>query len=69
MPYQGGYSLNIYTTFTKVSGSVSAATMGATLMRPFVGDSSQFIPRAIEQIVQGVQQAGGTVTLVEAYPS
>lgn len=69
MPYQGGYSLNVYTTFTKVSGGVNAATMGATLMRPFVGDSGQFIPRTIGQIVEGVQQAGATVTLVEAYPS
>lgn len=69
MPYQGGYSLNVYTTFTKASGSFNAATMGATLMRPFVGDSGQFIPRTIGQIVEGVQQTGATVTLVEAYPS
>ena len=27
MPYQGGYSLNVYTTFTKTSGSFNAATM------------------------------------------
>jgi hypothetical protein len=69
MPYQGGYSLNVYTTFTKTSGSVNAATMGATLMRPFVGDSGQFIPRTIGQIVEGVQQTGARVKLVEAYPS
>ena len=69
MPYQGGYSLNIYTTFTKASGMISAATLGATLMRPFVGDSGQFIPRTIAQIVEGVQQTGATVKLVEAYPS
>jgi len=69
MPYQGGYSLNVYTTFTKSSGSFNAATMGATLMRPFVGDSGQFIPRTIGQIVEGVQQTGAAVTLVEAYPS
>jgi len=69
MPYQGGHSLNIYTTFTKASGSFNAATMGATIMRPFVGDSGQFIPRTIGQIVEGIQQTGATVTLVEAYPS
>ena len=69
MPYQGGYSLNIYTTFTKVSGSVNAATMGATLMRPFIGDSSQFIPKTIRQIVENVQQTGAVIALVEAYPS
>jgi hypothetical protein len=69
IPYQGGYSLNIYTTFTKISGSVTPATMGVTLMRPFVGDSGQFIPRTIEQIVENIRQAGATLTLVEAYPS
>lgn len=69
MPYQGGYSLNIYTTFSKASGMFSAATMGATLMRPFVGDSGQFIPRTIGQMVEGLQQTGATVKLVEAYPS
>jgi hypothetical protein len=68
MPYQGGYSLNIHTTFTKASGSFNAATLAATLTRPLVGDTSQFIPRTIGQIVAGVQQAGATVTLVEAYP-
>jgi hypothetical protein len=69
MPYQGGHSLNIYTTFTKASGAFNAATMGASIMRPFVGDSGQFIPRTIGQIVEGIQQTGATVTLVEAYPS
>jgi hypothetical protein len=68
MPYQGGYSLNIYTTFSKASGSFNAATLGATLARPLVGDSSQFIPRTIGQIVDGVQQAGASVALLEAYP-
>lgn len=68
MPYQGGYSLNIYTTFSKASGSFNAATLGATLVRPLVGDSSQFIPRTIRQIVAGVQQTGATLALLEAYP-
>jgi hypothetical protein len=69
MPYQGGYSLNIYTTFTKASGAINAATLGATVMRPFVGDSGAFIPRTIGQILEGVRQTGATVKLVEAYPS
>ena len=33
MPYQSGYALNVYTTFTKASGAFSAATLGATLAR------------------------------------
>ena len=68
MPYQGGYSLNVYTTFSKASGSFNAATLAATLARPLVGDTSQFIPRTLGRIVAGVQQTGATVTLLEAYP-
>jgi hypothetical protein len=68
MPYQGGYALNTYTTFTKASGAFSAATLGATLARAVVGDSSQFIPRTIAQVVDAVKQTGAVVTLVEAYP-
>jgi hypothetical protein len=68
MPYQGGYALNIYTTFTKASGAFNSAVMAATLMRPLVGDTSQFIPRTIAYMVDGVKQTGSTVTMIEAYP-
>jgi len=68
MPYQTGYSLNIYTTFTKASGAFSAATLGATLARSVVGDSSKFIPRTIANIVDSVKQTGATVAMTEAYP-
>lgn len=68
IPYQGGYGLNVYTTFSKASGGFNAATLGATLARTVVGDSSQFIPRTIAQVVEAVKATGATVTLVEAYP-
>jgi hypothetical protein len=68
MPYKGGYALNVHTTFTKASGAFSAATLGATLARSVVGDTSQFIPRTIKAIVDGVSATGATVKLVEAYP-
>lgn len=68
MLYQGGLVLNIYTTFTKASGAFSAATLGATLARTVVGDSSQFIPRTIAEVVDGVKATGATVTMTEAYP-
>lgn len=69
MPYQGGLSLNIHTSFEKTSGALSPAVLAATLMRPLVGDSSQFIPRTIKSIVEGVQATGAKVTLVESYPN
>lgn len=68
MPYQGGYSMNIYSTFTKASGGFNTAVLAATLARAVVGDSSQFIPRTIQEIVQSVQGTGASVKLVESYP-
>ena len=68
IPYQGGYALNVYTTFVKASGAFNAATLGATLARTVVGDSSQFIPRTIAALVTAVEATGASVTLVEAYP-
>lgn len=69
MPYQGGWSLNVYTTFRKASGAFNAQTFAATLMRPLTGDSSQFIPRTVNGMVEAVKATGATVTLVEAFPS
>lgn len=68
MPYTGGWSLNIYTTFEKASGAFSAATLGATLARTVVGDSSQFIPRTIASMVESVNATGAKATVIEAYP-
>lgn len=68
MPYQNGWSLNVYTTFAKSSGAFSAATLGATLARTVVGDSSQFIPRTIAAIVDNVNATGATAKMLEAYP-
>jgi hypothetical protein len=68
MPYRRGYALNIYTTFSKASGAFNAEVLAATLMRPLVGDSSQFIPRVIAEVVDAVKQAGATARVVEAYP-
>jgi len=68
MPYQGGWSLNVYTTFAKASGAFGAATLGATLARTVVGDSSKFIPRTIAAIVDSVNATGATAKLLDAYP-
>ena len=68
MPYRGGWSLNVHTTFVKASGAFSAATLGATLAHTVVGDTSQFIPRTIAAMVDNLKAAGASVTLVEAYP-
>lgn len=68
IPYTEGYHIDIYTQFTKESGAFSVESLGATLARAVVGDSSQFIPRTIGQIVDSVKATGSDVTLVEVYP-
>ena len=68
LPYQGGYHLDVYTKFSMASGGFNPQTLGATLARNVVGDSSQFIPRTIASVIDSVKQTGATVDLVESYP-
>lgn len=68
LPYTAGYHVDMYMTFQRKSGAFSTEALGATLMRPFVGDSSQFIPRTVKEILAAVEQAGATTSLVEQYP-
>ena len=51
-----------------VVAAFKSVVMAATLMRPGAGDSAQFTPRTIGYLVEGVNRAGATVTMVEAYP-
>lgn len=61
-PHQGGVNLDIYTSFQIQSGGL--ANLGADIARSVVGDSSQFIQRSIEAVIQNVQATGATVTKV-----
>ena len=67
--YAGGYHLDFYTRFDRQSGGFSAKTLAATLMRPLMGDSSQFIPRTIGNVTGEIEKLGLTPTLVDSYPS
>lgn len=66
--YEGGFHVDVVREFVKSSGSFSAATLGATLARTVVGDSSQFTPRMMDDLVTSMEKAGATVTVVESYP-
>lgn len=68
-PYKDGYHIDFHTTYTKTSGGVSTQALGYALTRSVMGDSSQFIPRTIKAVVDGVQGAGATVVLMEKYPN
>jgi hypothetical protein len=67
-PYSEGYWLTVYSTFSKTSGMVSTNILGADLARAFVGDSSQFIPRTVSEVIAAVKATGATVSVLEAYP-
>lgn len=67
-PYKGGYHLDFYSAFTKSSGGFSAEALGDSLARSIVGDSSQGIPKTIDDVLTSVKGIGATVSLVEKYP-
>lgn len=67
-PYADGYWMTVYSTFSKRSGASSPTMLGADLARAFVGDSSQFIPRTVNDLVAAAKATGANVTVVEAYP-
>ncbi|WP_404407595.1 hypothetical protein LG272_07135 [Pseudidiomarina marina] len=69
IPYTEGYRLSIYTTFIKKSGAFSAEMLGATLARSIVGDSSQFIPRTVNAIMEEVGTLNVNYEVVEQYPT
>ena len=67
-PYIDGYHMDIYYSFTKVSGGFSPEALGKALAQSAFGDSSQFIPRTIASLEKAVQDTGAALSLVEAYP-
>jgi hypothetical protein len=67
-PYTEGYWLTVYSTFSKASGAISPTILGADLARAFVGDSSQFVPRTVNDVIASVKTTDASVTVLEAYP-
>ena len=68
LPYRDGYHLDIYSEFSKRSGGIDPAALGAALARSVVGDSSQFTSNTIASVVDSIKATGATVTFIEAYP-
>lgn len=67
MPYKAGYSVNIYATYTSTSGGVSVDALGSALAKSIVGDNSQFIPRAMNEVRTASESVGGKVVIVDSY--
>ena len=64
--YEGGYHVDVYTQFQIESGGLT--NLGVDLVRGVMGDSSQFIPRTINNIKQNLENLNAKTTLVTAYP-
>lgn len=66
-PYREGYRIDIYATFEKYTGLASTQAIAAQINRAVVGDSSQFIPRAMNEVRLAAEKTGATVTIVDSY--
>lgn len=69
MPYQKGYHMDVYYSFTKLSGGLSNQALGRALTESVMGDSSQFIPRTIAALENAIKSGGVQPTLVDQYPN
>jgi hypothetical protein len=67
IPYKDGYSVNIYSTFTSSSGGLSVDALGAALAKSVVGDASQYIPRAMNEVRKASESVGGNVSIIDSY--
>ena len=67
LPYKDGYHIDIYATFTRSSGGFSPQALGSAMARSVVGDSSQFIPRTMNDVRSSAESLGGKVTVVDSY--
>lgn len=65
IPYKAGYSVNIYSTFSSSSGGINA--IGASLAKSVLGDSSQYIPRAMNEVRTATESVGGKVAIIDSY--
>lgn len=67
LPYQKGYHIDIYATFSRLSGGLSGEALGTALARSVIGESSQFIPRTINDVKAAAESVGGRVTIVDSH--
>lgn len=66
--YKDGYRLDMIVTFSNSSGGYDVKSLAKALVNPLMGDSSQFIPTRINNIVEKLNNNGMKATLVEKYP-
>ncbi|CAH1747699.1 conserved exported protein of unknown function [Thauera humireducens] len=64
--YREGFQVNVYATFSEVTGGLTPQVIGATLAKQMVGGRSQFIPRAMNDVRTAVGRYG-EVAIVDSY--
>lgn len=69
IPYTKGYHMDVYYSFTKVSGGFDVDAMSRSLATAIAGDSSQFIPHTIAALEDAVRTAGVEPAIIEQYPN
>jgi hypothetical protein len=67
IPYKAGYSINIYSTFSSTSGGISVSALGSALAKSVVGDASQYITRAMNEVRTASESVGGKVAIIDSY--
>ncbi|MFN4267058.1 MAG: hypothetical protein ACK4F8_15070 [Aquabacterium sp.] len=68
IPYAKGYHMDVYYSFTKVSGGFDVDAMSRSLASAIAGDSSQFIPHTIAALENAVRSTGVEPAIIEQYP-
>ena len=67
-PYKQGHTISIYSTFIKESGGISAKALASAIVRSTLGDSSQFIPRTMNDVKSAAENiAGVEVKIIDSY--
>ena len=67
LPYKDGYHIDIHATFVRASSGFTPQGISSAVGRSLIGDSSQFIPRTMNNVRVAAESVGGRVTVVDSY--
>ncbi|WP_398313436.1 hypothetical protein [Zoogloea sp.] len=67
LPYKDGYHIDIHATFVRASRGFTPQGISSAVGRSLIGDSSQFIPRTMNNVRAAAESIGGKVTVVDSY--
>jgi hypothetical protein len=69
IPYQKGYQMDVYYSYTKTSGGISMLSLSNAMAQQVVGDTSQFIPKTIVNLENSVTSEGLPLNKIDGYPN